>query len=51
VIHRLFDSYTETCFYGLMEDYPEEHSIHFIRAGKNAAWTRDVLHRFEGMRK
>jgi hypothetical protein len=46
VIKQLFTSYTETDFYDLLASWPAGHSVHFIRASKNSAWTDEVLGKF-----
>lgn len=47
VIRALFESYTDTDYYDLLARWPEGHTVSFIRAGKNSAWTPDVLHKFD----
>lgn len=49
VIRALFHAYTNTCYYDVMESPAlslQHHRIDFIQAGKNQAWTPEVLDRF-----
>jgi len=46
VIRALFHAYTNTCYYDVMESPAlslQHHRIDFIQAGKNQAWTPEVL--------
>ena len=50
VIRALFHAYTEACYYETMASpllSLHHHRIDFIRAGKNTAWTPEVLQKFE----
>jgi len=53
VVQQLFQAYTQECFYDMLASpflSADSHRLDFIRAGKNAAWTPDVLARFEALR-
>jgi pimeloyl-ACP methyl ester carboxylesterase len=53
VVRQLFDAYSQECFYQTLASpflSADSHRIDFIRAGKNAAWTPEVLREFDALR-
>ncbi len=53
VVQQLFQAYTQECFYDTLASpflSADSHRLDFIRAGKNAAWTPDVLAHFDALR-
>lgn len=49
VVRQLFDDFCETDMWGFLEGYQGSATIHFIRAGKNRAWTQETLDRFAAL--
>lgn len=50
VIRELFHAYTQACYYETLASpflSVHHHRVDFIRAGKNEAWTEEVLARFQ----
>lgn len=45
-VHHLFEDFCEKDMWGFLENYQGTSKIHFIRAGKNRAWTAETLDRF-----
>lgn len=46
VIQELFDDFCDTDMWSFLENYNGQGKIHFIRAGKNPSWTKEILDRF-----
>lgn len=46
---ELFHDYCELDMWEFLENYEGETKIHFIRAGKNKAWTHSVVNRFKAI--
>lgn len=52
VVQQLFESYANECFYATLANpfLGTDHAVDFIAAGKNEAWTPDVLGKFEELK-
>jgi pimeloyl-ACP methyl ester carboxylesterase len=49
VVRQLFDSFCDTNMWQFLESYQGSATIHFIRAGKNRAWTKESLDQFAAL--
>lgn len=47
VILQLFDDFMDTDMWDFLENYNGNADIHFLRAGKNAAWDHETMTRFD----
>jgi pimeloyl-ACP methyl ester carboxylesterase len=51
MMKELFLNFCALDMWGFLENYDGEGKIHFLRAGKNTTWTKDVLDRIESIRR
>jgi pimeloyl-ACP methyl ester carboxylesterase len=48
-INELFEDFSGYDLWPFLENYRGDCQIHFLRAGKNVAWTNDILYKFEDL--